>query len=58
MDPVYIDLTFDDETWDTSIPMPRYVAEYACRDFAAGIPWINGKRVVRALIIPWEKEVH
>lgn len=56
MDPVYIDLVFADETWGISVPMPRYVAEYVCFDFANGVPWINGKRVVKALIVPWMKE--
>lgn len=52
-DPVYIDLTFADETWGVSAPMPRFVAEMVCFDFAMGTPWINGKTVTQALIVPW-----
>jgi len=36
LDNVYLDLTFDDETWAVSVPMPRWVAEGACYDFLAG----------------------
>lgn len=53
-DAVYLDLTFADETWCVSPPMPRWVAEAACLDFALGVPWIDGRRVVRALLVPWE----
>ena len=53
-DAVYLDLTFSDETWAISAPMPRYVAERACFDFAHGIAWINGKTVTTALLVPWE----
>ncbi len=53
-DAVYLDLTFgDDELWCVSPPMPRFVAEAACFDFSQGVPWINGKRVTVALIVPW-----
>lgn len=55
MDAVYIDMTFSDETWGISVPMPRWVAEAACFDFAMGVPWINGKRVIRAIIVPWSR---
>lgn len=57
-DAVCLDLVFADETWTISIPMPRYVAEHACRDFGEGWPWIDGRRVVRALIVPWTGERH
>ena len=56
MDAVYLDMTFADETWGVSVAMPRFVAEAVCFDFAMGVPWINGKRVVVALIVPWMKE--
>lgn len=52
-DPVYLDLTFNDETWAISAPMPRFVAERACFDFAHGIAWITGQTVTTALIVPW-----
>lgn len=53
-DAVYLDLTFGDvEQYGISPPMPRFVAEAACRDFAAGVPWLNGQRVTQALIVPW-----
>ena len=51
---VYLDLTFDDETWAISVPMPRWVAEGACYDFSQGTPWIDGRRVIRALLVRWE----
>lgn len=54
-DNVYIDLTFHDETWGVTPPMPRWVAEFVCNDFAMGVPYINGKRVVMALIVPWNE---
>jgi len=53
-DAVYLDLTFNDETWAISAPMPRYVAERACFDFGMGIAWITGQTVRTALIVPWE----
>lgn len=37
-DAVYLDLTFADETWAVSVPMPRWVAEGACYDFSQGTP--------------------
>jgi hypothetical protein len=53
-DPVVLDLTFED-TWTISAPMPRFVAEAACFDFSQGVPWLNGLRVIRALIVPWTR---
>ncbi len=53
-DAVYLDLSFSDETWAISAPMPRFVAERACFDFGHGIAWITGQTVTRALIVPWE----
>jgi len=53
-DAVYLDLEFADETWAVSVPMPRWVAEGACYDFAQGTPWIDGRRVIRALLVRWE----
>jgi hypothetical protein len=50
---VYLDLTFSDETWGIRPPMPRWLAEAACFDFSRGVPWIDGRRVTRALFIPW-----
>lgn len=55
-DDVYIDMAFSDETWGLSPPMPRWVAEMACLDFALGVPYTNGKTVIVALIVPWMKE--
>lgn len=52
-DPVYLDLSFSDETWALSAPMPRFVAEAACFDFSQGVPWITGQTVTQALIVPW-----
>jgi hypothetical protein len=55
MDAVYVDMAFEDETWGVSPPMPRWVAEFLCNDFAMGTPYINGKRVVVAQIVPWSE---
>lgn len=53
-DPVYLDLEFGDiEQFGVSAPMPRFVAEMACLGFSQGVPWLNGARVTRALIVPW-----
>lgn len=53
-DPVYLDLEFGDiEQFGVSAPMPRFVAEAACFGFALGVPWLNGERVTKALIVPW-----
>ena len=57
-DAVYLDLTFADETWGTSPAMPRWVAEAVCFDFAMGVPWITGQRVVKALLVPASRMVH
>lgn len=43
-------LDFDDTTWSVTPPIPRWRAEDLCRDFAEGVPWVNGLRVVRAVI--------
>ena len=52
MDPVILLLDFPDETWSLSDPMPRYVAEYVCADFAHGVPWTDGRHPTGALILP------
>jgi len=54
MDAVYLDLVFSNETYGISAPMPRWVAEAACFDFSQGIPWIDGRIVIQALIVPWQ----
>ena len=55
MDTVALLLDFG-ETWTLSDPMPRFVAEYACSDFAHGIPWIDGRHPTAALIVPCSPE--
>lgn len=49
-DTVEVLLDFDDTTWSVTPPIPRWRAEDLCRDFSAGVPWVNGLRVVRAVI--------
>jgi hypothetical protein len=58
MDLVVILLDLDDETWDVTPAMPRWIAELACYGFGTyAEPW-NGRRVTRALLIPREEKVH
>jgi len=57
-DSVYLDLAFIDETWLISPPMPRWVAEAACFDFSQGVPWLNGKTVIRALLVLYVGPLH
>jgi hypothetical protein len=49
-DTVEVVLDFADGTWSVTPPIPRWRAEDLCRDFAEGVPWVNGLRVTRALI--------
>ena len=55
MDPVILLLDFG-ETWSLSDPMPRYVAEYVCADFAHGVPWTDGRHPTGALIVKCSPE--
>lgn len=55
MDPVILLLDFG-ETWSLSDPMPRYVAEYVCADFAHGVPWLDGRHPTGALIVPCSQD--
>lgn len=58
MDFVVILLDLEDDTFDVTPPMPRWVAEMACYGFGTyAEPWY-GKRVVQALLIPREERVH
>lgn len=53
-DPVYLDMEFGDvEQFGISPPMPRWIAEAAMYDFSQGVPWLNGERVTKAVIVPW-----
>jgi hypothetical protein len=49
---VRLDLTFDNDTWHITDPVPRHIAEDACRIFGEQAMPVIGKRVVRALIVP------
>ena len=59
VDNVVIDLTFHDETFWVSPPMPRWIAENVLMGIGMfGQSPIEGKRVIRALIVPREERVH
>lgn len=58
MDNVVILLDFADDTWILTPAMPRWVAEWELRRIGEyGMPW-EGKRVVQALIISRDANVH
>jgi hypothetical protein len=49
---VRMEVVFDNETWTTSDPVPRYVAQEAMRLFGEQATPVYGKRVIQALIVP------
>jgi hypothetical protein len=59
MDLVVIDCTLNDETYWVSPPMPRWIAENVLLGIGMyGQSPIEGKRVIRAILVPREEKVH